>query len=103
MIRYHEAQRDEDMIKVAAALTQVDQLRSAYGDVIAIPEVVTLQDVMGIALDTTKGPQQVGEVCSRDEIVAILKAIEDNPCGDIALVAQYTLNDYRETHAAKEE
>lgn len=103
MSRYHEAQRDEDMAKMTAALTQIDQLREAYDDVIAIPEVVTLQDVMGIALDTTKGPQQVGEVCSREEIVTILKAIEDNPCGDIALIAQYALNDYRETHAAKED
>lgn len=103
MSRYHEAQRDEDELKLNAAMTQIDQIRAAYGDLIAIPEIVTLHDVCGIALDTTKGPQQVGDVCSREEIVAILKAIEDNPCGDIAMIAQLALNDYRETNATNKE
>lgn len=103
MSRYHEAQRDYDRAAMAAALQYVDNLRATFGEVIAIPEVVTIEDVCGIALDTTKGPQQIGDVCSRDEIIAVLKAIEDNPCGDIALIAHLTLNDYRETHATNKE
>lgn len=91
-----------DELQLNEALEQIDQVRRTYGDLIAIPEIVTIQDVCGIALDTTKGPQQVGDVCSRGEIVAILRAIEDNPCGDIALLAQLVLNDYRETHKKQE-
>jgi len=102
MSRYHETQHEEDMTRLNAAMAQVDMLRAAYGDIIAIPEIVTIEDVCGIALDTTKWPQQVGDVCSREEIVAILKAIEDNPCGDIVLIAQLALNDYRETHKTQE-
>lgn len=102
MTRYHEFQRGEDRAKVATALQYIEDFRATFGDVIAIPEVITLEDVCGIALDTTKGPQQVGDVCSREEIVAILKAIEDNPCGDIALIAQLALNDYRETNTIQE-
>jgi hypothetical protein len=103
MSRYHEFQRGEDRTTLANALQYLEQLRANFGDVIAIPEVITLEDVCGIALDTTKGPQQVGDVCSREEIIAILKAIEENPCGDIALIAQLSLNDYRETHATNKE
>lgn len=103
MSRYSEAQREEDRASLTNALQYIDNLRDTFGDVIAIPEVVTLHDVCGIALDTIKGPQQVGDVCSREEIVAILKAIEDNPCGDIALIAQLALNDYRETQLTNKE
>jgi hypothetical protein len=103
MSRYHEDQRDEDKNKIDDAIAQFESLRAAYSDLVAIPEIVTLHDVCGIALDTTKGPQQVGDVCSREEIVAVLKAIEDNPCGDIALIAQLTLNDYRQTKTTNQE
>lgn len=103
MSRYHAAQREDDLASLANALQYVDQIRENWGDVIAIPEIVTIQDVMAIALDTTRGPQQVGDVCSREEIVAILKAIEENPCGDIALIAQLALNDYRETQLTNKE
>jgi hypothetical protein len=97
MSRYHETQRDEDQLSLANALQYLDQISENFGDVLAIPEVITIQDVMAIALDTTKGPQLIGDVCSRDEIVHILRAFVDNPCGDPALIAQYALNDYRET------
>lgn len=103
MSRYHEAQRDEDYASLANALQHLDSLRSAFGNVIAIPEVVTIADVCGIALDTTQGPQLVGEVCSREEVIHILRAIEDNPCGDVALIAQLALNDYRETQTTNKE
>jgi hypothetical protein len=103
MSQYHETQRDEDRAALSNALQYIDNLRATFGDVIAIPEVVTIEDVCGLALDTTKGPQQVGDVCSREEIVAILKAIENNPCGDIALIAQLALNEYRETNLTNKE
>lgn len=103
MSRYHETQRDEDYASLANALQHLDSLRSVFADVIAIPEVVTIADVCGIALDTNRGPQVIGEVCSREEIVYILRAIEDNPCGDIALIAQLALNDYRETQLTNKE
>lgn len=103
MTRYSQEQMERDQDRLSTVMMELDQLREAYSDLIAIPEIITIQDVCGIVLDTTKGPQQVGDVCSREEIVAILKAIEDNPCGDIALVAQLTLNDYRQTHATNKE
>lgn len=103
MSRYHAVQLEEDLGSLKNALQYLDQIRENFGDVIAIPEVVTIQDVMAIALDTTKGPQLIGDVCSRDEIVHILRAFVDNPCGDPALIAQYALNDYRETKLTNKE
>lgn len=102
MTPYDDEQRAQDNAQLEDALRQLDEIREAYSDVVAIPEIITIQDVCSIALDTTKGPQQVGDVCSREEIVAILRAIEDNPCGDIALIAQLELNEYRQTHKTKE-
>jgi hypothetical protein len=103
MSRYHAVQLEEDLGNLKNALQYLDQIRENFGDVLAIPEVVTIQDVMAIALDTTKGPQLIGDVCSRDEIVHILRAFVDNPCGDPALIAQYALNDYRETRPINKE
>jgi hypothetical protein len=103
MSKYHETQRDEDLGSMTNALQYLDQIRTNFGDVVAIPEIVTIQDVMAIALDTTKGPQLIGDVCSRDEIVYILRAFADNPCGDPALIAQLALNDYRETNLSNKE
>lgn len=103
MSRYSEIDREDDLAAVANALQYLDQIKANFGDVVVFPEVVTIQDVMAIALDTIEGPQQIGDVCSREEIVAILKAIGDNPCGDIALIAQLALNDYRETQLTNKE
>lgn len=103
MNRYKVVEQENDAVVLANAMQYVDHIRTLYGDVIAIPEVITIQDVCGIALNTASGPQQIGDVCSREEIVYILRAIADNPCGDIALVAQLALNDYRQTHPTRSE
>ena len=103
MSRYPQETYERDLTRLCDAMLELEQLRDVYGDLIAIPEIITIRDVMGIALDTSKGPQQVGDVCSRDEIIAILKAIEDNPCGDIALITQLALNDYRQTQTIHQE
>lgn len=103
MNRYTETQRISDLATVENALQYLDQIRENFGDVVVFPEVVTIKDVCSIALDTAQGPQQVGDVCSRDEIIAILRAIEDSPCGDIPLIAQLALNNYRETQLTDKE
>lgn len=103
MSLYHKADREDDLASLANAMQYIDQIRANFGDVIAIPEIVTIQDICGIALDTTKGPQQIGDVCSRDEIIYILRAFADNPCGDPALIAQLALDDYRETQLTNKE
>ena len=103
MTKYTEAQRNEDSLSLKNALQQIDQIRALFSDVIVIPEVITIQDVMAIALDTTKGPQKIGDVCTREEIGAILRAFEDNACADPVLVAQYTLNDYRQANPVDKE
>lgn len=97
MSRYYPAEQAEDKAAVANAMQYIDQIRLNWSDVIAIPEVITIDDVCGIALETAKGPQQIGDICSREEIVYILRAIADNPCGDIALVAQLALTEFRKT------
>lgn len=103
MSRYHQAEQEADLDALANALQYIDQIRTNWSDVVAIPEVITIEDVCGLALDTAQGPQQIGDICSREEIVYILRAIADNPCGDIALVAQLALTEYRETrHTTKE-
>jgi hypothetical protein len=103
MSGYSEPEKALDEKRLLKAFEHIDQLRTTFGDVIVFPDVVTIEDVCDIALDTTKGPQLVGAVCSREEIVHILRSFQDNPCGDPALVAQYALDDYRQTHNAKKE
>lgn len=89
--------------RLKTALQMLDLFRKSYSDVLVITEVITIQDVMTVALDTAKGPQKVGDVCSHDEINAILHAFEDNPGADPVLVAHYTLDEYRQTHPRNKE
>ena len=100
---YSQAEQALDAQRVNAALTHIAQECSNYSDVVVVPQVITIHDVCAIALDTTYGPLLVGDVCSREEIVHILRAFQNNPCGDLVLVAQYALNDYRETHPVTKE
>ena len=94
--KYNQLQLDD-------ALWHLDQFRKRYGHLIVIPDVVTVADVVELRLDTNQGPQRVGDVCSPEEITAILRAFEGNPCSDPALLAHYALNDYRETNPVKKE
>lgn len=98
MTGYSYEEQAIDTQRVSAGLHRIAKERADYSDVIVIPLVITIHDVCEMVLDTTKGPQRVGDVCSREEIVHILRSFQDNPCGDPALVAQYALDDYRQTH-----
>lgn len=98
MTRYSQALRDADQAFLKHGLARLRRALTDYEDLLVIPEIITIEDVCNIALDTTQGPQRVGDVCSRDEIIHILRAFQDNACGDPVLVAQYALNDYRDTH-----
>jgi hypothetical protein len=103
MTDYSQAQRDEDGASVKNAMQHIDSIRKTFGDVLVIPEIITIQDVCEMMLDTTKGPQKIGDHCSRAEIVAVLHALEENPCGDPHLVANYALSDYRQTQPSTKE
>lgn len=96
MSRYDETEKAQDQMRAAAGRAHIEAVEADYSDIIVIPDVITIKDVCEIALDTTKGPQRVGDVCSREEIVHILRAFKDNPCSDPVLVAQYTLDEYRQ-------
>lgn len=100
---YSPEEQALDQQRMRKALENINQLRAYFGDVVVVPAVITIHDVCDINLDTTKGPQRVGDVCSREEIVHILRAFQDNPCSDPILVAQYALDDYRQTHANNKE
>ena len=89
--------------ELSAALHHLQLFRAAYGHLVVFPDVVTVEDVAALRLDTAKGPQRVGDVCTAEEIKAILHAFENNPCADPTLVAQYALNDYRETNSDNKE
>lgn len=97
MTRYTQEQREKDELGVQSALQYVKHIRENFGELVVLPEVITIQDVCEMVLDTTKGPQKIGDHCSREEIVAVLQALGDNPCGDPHLVANYAISDYRET------
>jgi hypothetical protein len=103
MSGYSYEEQTFDSHRVSAALLNIAKQREIFSDVIVIPSVITIHDVCNIDLDTTKGPQRIGDVCSREEIVHILRAFQDNPCGDPILIAQYALDDYRQTHTANKE
>jgi hypothetical protein len=105
MTKYTLEERDQDAGAVANALQYLDNIRKEFADVIAIPFAITLKDVAEMTLDTSRGPQKIGDYCSRKEMVAILEgfALEDNACADPAQVAQYALKDYRETHTPEKE
>lgn len=102
MSRYSDDDKRRDALRALAALKRIEKIGAEHSDVVVV-RAITIRDICSMALDTTKGPQMIGDVCSRDEIVHILRAFADSPCGDPALIAQYALDDYRQTHKANKE
>lgn len=99
MSSYEEHQKEEDQRSVANALQHLDSLRETFKDVIALPNVITLLDVCNLVMNTPRGPVKLSSIASRDELVAVLHALEENPCTpDPEQVAYYAIKEYREQH-----
>ena len=99
MPKYSQQEEEQDRRRVTDALHALDSFRKNYQDVIAISEVITLAEVAEMVMDTPRGPIALANIASRDELVAVLRALEQNPCTpDPTQVAYYAINDYREQH-----
>lgn len=99
--RYTDEQATNDNVLIEYLLEQIDQLRKRCSDVVVLPICITLRDVAEMRLDTAKGPQRVGDVCTRDEMIAVLQALGEDPFGDPYLVLHYTIDDYRKERAVE--
>lgn len=67
-----------DRERILQALDELNDLRTKYKDVIAIPEVVTLHDITDYRLDTPRGPREFKKVYDRKTAVAILEYFAGN-------------------------
>jgi hypothetical protein len=61
-----------DREQILSALDDINEFRRKYGDVIAIPEVVTLHDITEYRLDTPRGPRVFKSIYDRETAVAVL-------------------------------
>jgi len=67
-----ESSFDDDRERILSALDELNELRRKHGEIIAVPEVVTLHDIAEYRLDTPHGPRVFKSIYDRDAAVAVL-------------------------------
>lgn len=72
MKKYSDQETADDKERILTALDELNRVREQYADVIAIPEVVTLHDIMEYRLDTSLGPVQFKRLYNRKIGVEVL-------------------------------
>jgi hypothetical protein len=78
MTPYTTDQFNKDRERILSALDALDALRQKYGDVIAIPEIVTLHDITEYRVDTQRGPRVFDTMYDRNTAVAVLNYFKGN-------------------------
>lgn len=102
-VLYTQKEHDDDQQLAEAAKKQIDEIRAYYSDVIAITDVITLPEVAGIVMNTRHGPITLGQMCTRNELRAVLRTLGDSPGADPEQVAYFAIKEYRERYAQFEE
>jgi hypothetical protein len=65
-----------DKLLARKALKEIAQLRKKYRGVVAIPEVVTIQDIAEYPMDTVAGPKKFKTLYPREIACRVLEALD---------------------------
>ncbi len=103
LYRDQTEQQNRDTGRVFEAFDELKKFEAKYGDLVVIPETITILDVAEAELSTRTGPTKSKDIFTRDELLAALQVLKASPCANVPEAIYQAVLDYRQTHKLPKE